>query len=99
MAQASKDYDVLIHTGGDSEGFATSVTYKFSQNGDLLDAEEDAIGTWSINEDYYVTIKIGLNTYEGVIIPQWNNDLQRAGLSITAYSRNGLSLWANEHFR
>lgn len=98
MAQASKQFDVLIHTGGDSEGFATSATYRFSQNGDMLDAEQDAIGTWSISEDYYVTIKIGLNTYEGVIVPQWNHDLQRAGLSITAYSRNGLSLWANEHF-
>lgn len=98
MAQASKEFDVLIHTGGDSEGFATSATYRFSVNGDMLDQEQDAIGTWSISEDYFVTIKIGLNTYEGVIVPQWNHDLQRAGLSITAYSRNGLSLWANEHF-
>lgn len=98
MQQAAKEYEVLIHTGGDSEGFATSVTYTFSQNGDIIGAEKDVIGTWNISEDYFVTIKIGLNTYDGVIVPNWNNDLQQAGLSITAYSRNGLSLWANEHF-
>jgi arabinan endo-1,5-alpha-L-arabinosidase len=99
MVQASREYDVLIHTGGDSEGFATSVTYMFNQNGEIVDSENDAIGTWNITDDYFVTIKIGLNTYEGVIVPQWNNDLQKAGLSISAYSRNGLSLWANEHFK
>lgn len=98
MAQASKEFDVLIHTGGDSEGFATSITYRFNQNGEIVDDDNDAIGTWSINNDYDVEIKIGLNTYEGVIVPQWNHDLQRPGLAITAYSRNGLSLWANEHF-
>ena len=71
----------------------------FNQNGEIVDSENDAIGTWNITDDYFVTIKIGLNTYEGVIVPQWNNDLQKAGLSISAYSRNGLSLWANEHFK
>lgn len=97
MEQASKAYDVLIHTGGDSEGFATSVRYQFSASGDILDFEDDVIGTWDIQDEYYVAIRIGLNTYEGVIVPQWNHDLQRAGLSISAYARNGLSLWANEH--
>lgn len=96
MEQAAKSFDVLIHTGGDSAGFANSVNYRFNSDGKLIDSNKDEVGSWKIIDDYYVEIKIGLNTYEGFIVPAWNNDLNRPGLTITAYSRSGLSLWANE---
>jgi len=69
MEQASKSYDVLIHTGGDSEGFATSVEYQFTTNGNIVDFEQDVIGTWDIEGDHYVAIRIGLNTYEASSFP------------------------------
>ncbi len=95
--QAAKYYDVLIHTGGDSGSFAQSTTYQFKTDGNISDYENDLVGTWKTINNYYIEIKIGLNTYEGLIIPAWNNDRNRPGLAITAYSRSGLSLWAHEH--
>lgn len=98
MEQVSVNYDVLIHTGGDSASFAQSVNFRFRKDGNIIDSDNDVAGTWKIIDDYYVELKIGLNTYEGLIIPAWNNDLNRPGLTITAYTRSGLSLWANQKF-
>lgn len=95
MQDASGVYDILIHTADNSEAFATSNQYTFTANGDIQD-DEDQIGTWSITDDYYITIQLGLLTYHGVVVPQWHNDLNKAGLSIAAISRNGISLWANQ---
>ncbi|NLW47727.1 MAG: family 43 glycosylhydrolase [Firmicutes bacterium] len=98
LEQASGFYDLLFHTNDNLAGFAESKRYELRNDGSIV-YEEEQFGTWEISEAYYITIKIGEDTYKGVVIPQWNNDLKKAGLSITAIASTsttrGPSLWAN----
>ena len=95
---AAIDYDVLIHSSLNNEAFMTSVPYKFTIDGKILSEDGEEAGTWVLSENYYISIKLGMNSFEGVVVPQWNNDIKKAGLSITALDKKGLSLWANQRF-
>jgi arabinan endo-1,5-alpha-L-arabinosidase len=88
------EYDVLMHSSGNTAAFNTSTAYTLGGDGVILQGTA-SVGSWAISKNYYVTLTIGGTQYKGVIIPQWNNDRSKASLSITAVSDAGVSFWAN----
>jgi len=89
-------YDLLIHTPvGNSIEFATSSVYNFMQDGSIRQGNT-VRGEWRRTGDYYFVVTINNVAYNGVMIPQYNNDMGYAELSFTGVSPNGVSMWANK---
>jgi arabinan endo-1,5-alpha-L-arabinosidase len=90
------EYDVVVHTPiGNSVNFVNSVAYTFNANGEVRQGNTLA-GSWSRTGDYYFVVTIGNVTYNGVMAPQYNIDLNYAELSFTGVSEQGNSMWANK---
>ena len=90
------EYDVVVHTPvGNSVTFINSSVYSFADNGNLM--KDGAVsGSWSRTGDYYFSVTINNAVYNGVMVPQYNNDLGYAELSFTGVSSEGTSVWANK---
>lgn len=85
-------YDLVLHTGGNNEGFASSNVYTFNSDGTIEEG-----GTWEFIGPHYIEFTLGIKSYSGVVIPTWDHHNDRATLSISAVSyRDGMTLWANK---
>ncbi len=92
--QAAGAYDVVVHTTTTAVGFADSVKYTFSADGKITDAKGESAGTWSVSQNYYVTLTIGDVEYKGVIVPGWREYGTAKGVySFTATSAKGGAVW------
>jgi len=90
------EYDIVIHTPvGNSATFATSSVYSFTADGNIRQ-NGTARGEWSRSGDYHFSVTINGTVYNGVMVPQYNNDLGYAELSFTGVSPEGTSIWANK---
>ena len=89
------NYDILLHTQGNSYSFATSSAYKLASDGAIKLGSLTA-GSWTLSQDYYITLVLNGAVYQGVVAPVWCR--YRSGnkgvLSITATSADGRALWA-----
>jgi arabinan endo-1,5-alpha-L-arabinosidase len=94
-ADVAGSYDLVVHTTGNTQTFAESSVYSFEADGGIKQ-NSGTVGSWELMGDYYLRVTINGTAYNGVIAPQWNNDLSRAGLSVTATANSGVSLWANK---
>ncbi len=93
--QASGSYDVVVHSTYSDPSFVSSVRYTFNTDGKIMSGETEA-GTWSVSQNYYVTVTLGGIEYQGVIAPAWlNYGAAKGALCITATSSAGGALWAN----
>ncbi|MDR2581469.1 MAG: glycoside hydrolase family 43 protein [Fibromonadaceae bacterium] len=89
------EYDVVVHTPvGNSVTFVNSVVYAFTANGEIRQGNA-VVGSWSRTGDYYFVVRINNVAYNGVMVPQYNIDLNYAELSFTGVSDQGNSIWAN----
>ena len=59
----------------------------------------ETVGSWVRTGDYHFTVTIDGIAYNGVIVPQYNNDRGYAELSFTGVSPQGVSMWANKRPR
>ncbi|MCL2689944.1 MAG: glycoside hydrolase family 43 protein [Chitinispirillia bacterium] len=57
------------------------------------------VGEWVLKGDYHFAVTIESVTYNGVMVPQYNNDRGYAELSFTGVSPQGVSMWANKRPR
>ena len=87
------EYDVILHTTGNSAKFVKSERYTLTANGKILRENSEA-GSWSVSGDYFVTLTLNGIEYKGVAAPAWST-YGDAMLCITATSSDGRSLWAN----
>ncbi|MDR3012225.1 MAG: glycoside hydrolase family 43 protein, partial [Chitinispirillales bacterium] len=95
-ADAAGDYDVVIHTAvGNSVTFATSSLYTFGADGNVRQSNT-VRGNWERIGEYHFIVTINSVAYNGVIVPQYDNDMSRACLSFTGVSPAGVSMWANK---
>jgi len=54
------------------------------------------VGEWERTGDYHFKVTIDGTEYNGVMVPQYNNDMGFAALSFTGISGQGVSMWANK---
>ena len=86
------EYNLLLHTGGNSDGFAESNIYTFLKDGTIKEG-----GTWEFNAPYYINLKVGIKDYSGVLVTTFDQYQDKPTLSISAVSyRDGMTLWANK---
>lgn len=85
-------YNVLLHSGGNSEAFVAPSVYTLLKNGEIEEG-----GTWEFVGPYYINIHIGIKTYHGIFITTFDSAQEQPTLSISAISYpDGMSLWANK---
>ena len=90
------EYDIVIHTPvGNDAAFVNSSVYSFTADGGVR-RNNAVCGDWSRAGDYYFSVTIDGAAYDGVMVPQYNNDLDYAALSFTGVSNEGTSMWANK---
>lgn len=95
QAQAAGEYDVVIHTTGTTATYAVSERYTLSEDGKITNEEGEA-GSWSLSDDYYVTIMLNGIEYKGVVAPGWKVYGAAAGIfCMTATSNSGAPIWLN----
>ncbi len=93
--KAAGAYDVVVQKTYTDVAFVSSVRYTFNADGKIVSGETEA-GTWSVSQNYYVTITLGDIEYKGVIAPAWRNYGTAKGIyCMTATSAQGGALWVN----
>ncbi len=91
--QAANTYDVVVHTSlGADASYAKSQACTFNKDGTVTGA---LTGTWSVEDDFYVTLTLGEKTYKGVVVPQWCHYKDKPIFSIMATADDGMAVWAN----
>ena len=96
------EYDVVQHSTGTVQNFVQSVAYNFNADGTITDGDGAAAGSWSLTENWYVTVTLGEVTYKGVATPSYTMYVRSydddyatySRFSLTAVSDTGRSLWA-----
>ena len=89
-------YDVILHSYATVDTIVESVNYTFGADGTITDAEGASAGSWSLTDNYYVTITLNNVEYKGVAAPGWReNGTQKAIWCMTAVNASGTPLWAN----
>jgi len=56
----------------------------------------DEMGTWEIKDEYEVSLNINGNSYNGVLLKQWNPTSQSNVMAFTALSQEGISVWGSK---
>ena len=92
--QAAGTYDVVVHTAGADVTTVNSVRYTLNADGKIVNGSEQ-MGTWSVSQNYYVTITLGEITYKGVVAPGWREYSPAGVLCMTLTSTTGNALWLN----
>lgn len=93
--QAAGVYDVVVHSVETIEDIIPSAQYTFSADGTIANASGTSAGTWSMVQDYYVTLTLNGIEYKGVVVPGWRDyGTQEGILCITATSETGNAIWA-----
>ncbi len=96
MEQAAGTYDVVVHSVETVETKVASVKYTFAADGSITDASGAQAGSWSVTDDYYVTITLKNIEYKGVLAPGWRDYGEKQGIyCMTATSSSGNPIWAN----
>ena len=84
-------YDVVVHSTGVSATIVPSVECSFSADGTISGALS---GTWTLEDDYFVTIELDGITYSGVACGGWRGSPDSKGVyCFTATSPEGNALW------
>lgn len=97
MEEAAGTYDVVVHSTETVDTIVASVQYTFAADGSITDESGASAGTWSVTDDYYVTIKLNNVEYKGVLAPAWRDYGETKGIyCMTAINSTGYTpLWAN----
>lgn len=87
------DYDVILHSTGNSQNYVSSSRYTLSKDGSVKSGASN-VGSWSVSGEHFITLTVEGTAYKGVVSPTWSS-YNGGVLCITATSSSGRSLWAN----
>lgn len=91
MEEVAGEFDVVVHTSGVSATIVNSVECTLVADGTVSGALS---GTWSMENDYYVTLEVDGISYSGVVCGGWRPGVDGKGVyCITATSEEGNALW------
>ena len=91
MEEVAGEFDVVVHTSGVSATIVNSVECTLAADGTVSGALS---GTWSMENDYYVTLEVDGISYSGVVCGGWRPGVDGKGVyCITATSEEGNPLW------
>lgn len=91
MEEVAGEFDVVVHTSGVSATIVNSVECTLAADGTVAGALS---GTWSMENDYYVTLEVDGISYSGVVCGGWRPGVDGKGVyCITATSEEGNPLW------
>ena len=92
VEETAGTYDIVVHTTGVSQTIVGSVECTLNADGTISGALS---GTWSMEDDYFVTLEIDGISYSGVICGGWRTGEYAGGVyCITATSADGNAIWA-----
>ena len=87
-------YEIVIHSAATTKNFVNSQEYTLTADGKVMSGTTEA-GSWTLSQNFYISVTIGSATYQGVAVPSWDMYTNKnAAVSITAVSDKGVSLWA-----
>jgi len=96
-ADAAGEYEILLHSETTTVNAEKSAAYKLTEDGKILSGTTEK-GTWSMEQDYYITLMLDSVEYKGVVSVGWDNyakdNSQKGVYTISATSATGRSLWA-----
>jgi arabinan endo-1,5-alpha-L-arabinosidase len=87
------EYQFINHglsISGETKDIIKATTIALNDDGTISGS---ASGEWTLGSDYYATLKIDGHTYKGVFINQWNSITESKGITFTALSDQGESIW------
>ena len=91
-SEIARSYDIIVHDGGISASFVSSVRYRLTADHTILRSGTQC-GTWRYQErGNYIQLTIDGITYKGVALPAWTND--EGVIALSATSDSGRPLWA-----
>ena len=91
MEEVADEFDVVVHNTSVSESIVNSVECTLAADGTVSGALS---GTWSMENDYYVTLEVDGISYSGVVCGGWRPGVDGKGVyCITATSEEGNPLW------
>lgn len=91
MEEVAGEFDVVVHNTSVSESIVNSVECTLAADGTVSGALS---GTWSMENDYYVTLEVNGVSYSGVVCGGWRPGVDGKGVyCITATSEEGNPLW------
>ncbi|MCJ8007516.1 lipocalin-like domain-containing protein [Lederbergia wuyishanensis] len=83
------DYQFINHGKDISQNLKKAITITLNNDGTISGVN----GSWELSDDYNATINIDGKTYNGVFLRQWNSVAGKVGLTFTALSNEGMSIW------
>ena len=100
QAQVAHEYEIVVHASPKATSPVNSVAYTLNADGTVTGG--DTGDSWTLKQGYYIELTLKGVTYKGVVAPGWdtyvsgNTSKQKAVVTITAVSGEGISLWAIE---
>lgn len=79
-----------LNISGETKDIIKATTISLNDDGTISGSVS---GTWSLDNNYYATFEINGNTHKGVFINQWNSVTNSKGITFTALSDQGESIW------
>ncbi|MBS4219236.1 family 43 glycosylhydrolase [Bacillus sp. FJAT-49711] len=83
------DYQFINHGKDISKTLKKAITVTLNKDGTLSGAN----GSWELVDDYHAMVTIDGKTYNGVFLRQWNSVVNKVGMTFTALSSEGVSIW------
>ncbi|MCR2823071.1 family 43 glycosylhydrolase [Lederbergia panacisoli] len=83
------DYQFINHGKDISKTLKKAITITLNGDGTISGAN----GSWELSDDNRATITIDDKSYNGVFLRQWNSVVDKVGMTFTALSGEGVSIW------
>ena len=98
--QVATQYEIVIHQSPKA-GLVRSAEYTLTADGKVTGTGTQSTDSWTLKQGYYIELTIKGVTYKGVVAPGWDTytrtaSKQKAVITISAVSNEGISLWGIE---
>ncbi|MEK3888219.1 glycoside hydrolase family 43 C-terminal domain-containing protein [Bacillus sp. FSL K6-3431] len=84
-------YQFVNHGKDNSNVIKDSVTITLNEDGTVSGLGN---GIWELTDDYHATLTVDNDIYKGVFLRQWSSVSESYGMTFTALSNKGESIWA-----
>ena len=83
------DYQFINHGKDISKNLKKSITITLNEDGTISGAN----GSWELTDDYDAALTVDGKTFKGVFLRKWNSITDSNGMTFTALSGEGESIW------
>ncbi|XCP86904.1 glycoside hydrolase family 43 protein [Roseburia hominis] len=92
-SEVAGTYKYINHSRQISAQMNESVLIELKKNGEI---SGEAKGTWEFSDDHKISLTIDGNTYQGVVLKQWDEDGKKYVMTFTALNEEtGMSVWGS----